>query len=92
MSTDWDVYCRNCKSEHGFSDANHEEDLMFHLIKHSSVIASMISLVNNPRYTITFRVYHGTIDPQWFADHLGHDLVVRSEYGDILEVPKEGGF
>lgn len=89
MSCDWDVYCRDCKSEHGFSDANHEDEFMFHLIKNAKAIAGLVELMKSPTNEITLRFYHGYIDPQWFRDHLGHDLVARSEYGDIKEVPKE---
>jgi hypothetical protein len=88
MSTDWDVYCRTCNDGHGFSDANHQDELMHILIDHAAAIAALAPLVADQRYyTIELRTSWGTVSPDWFAQHLGHDLVARSEYGQYSERP-----
>ncbi len=85
MSRDFHVYCRSCDSEHPFNDANHADRLMAHLIKHAAAIAALVPLVDECPEMLTFRIYYGHIEPNWFAEHLGHELVVRDEYGEILE-------
>lgn len=82
MSEDWDIYCRTCDDNHGFNDANHREDLMWFLIDHSSVIAALDPVVNG-RECIELKCFYGRINSEWFAKHLGHDLVPKSEYGDF---------
>lgn len=86
MSTDWSIYCRTCDSEHYFSDANHREMLMVRLIRHASAIAALAPLMDDPVSwdEIEFRTSYGHIDVRWFAKHHTHDLVPRSEYGEIL--------
>lgn len=84
MSTDWNVYCKTCNEEHSFCDANHREDLMWLLIDHAEAISKLAPLFRADGCCyIEFKCYYGPIDPEWFLEHLGHDLVPRSEYGDF---------
>jgi hypothetical protein len=85
VSRDFHVYCRSCDSEHAFSDANHASPVMAHLIKHAGAIAALVPLLDDCPENLTFRIYYGYIEPRWFKAHLGHELVVRDEYGEILE-------
>ncbi len=83
MSTDWNVYCRTCKSTHRFDDANHQDEFMAKLIKYADAIASLAPLLA----TVPDVVLHtpwGEISASWFAQHRGHDLVPISEYGNTL--------
>jgi len=87
MSCDWNVFCRTCNDEHGFDDANHMVDLMFTLIRHADAIAGLTSLLDSTS-DVVLKTHYGEITAGWFKKHLGHDLVARSEYGDIREVPE----
>lgn len=81
MSRDWNIYCKTCGDEHPFNDANHRVELMRNLIKHRSAIANLVNLLRDVEVDLT--TSYGRIDPEWFATHENHDLVARSEYGDI---------
>jgi hypothetical protein len=84
MSCDWDIYCRTCGDNHGFNDANHRENLMWLLISHAKEIASLASLEADPSSAcLEIKCLYGRVSPEWFKNHLGHDLVPRSEYGDF---------
>lgn len=84
MSEDWNIYCRDCRDTHYFSDANHQVELMRGLIKHSDVIAGLQPLMADHGEYITFSAGHyGHIDVGWFAKHRGHALVAVSEYGKV---------
>lgn len=85
MSCDWNIYCRTCNATHDFLDANHKEDLMWHLIRHASSIAALAPLMEGDLFNgnLELRTFYGRIDSRWFRDHLGHDLVPISEYGDF---------
>lgn len=65
---------------------------MWLLIDHALAIAALAPLMEADRGgDIQFKANrYGDIDPKWFANHLGHDLVPISEYGDfsIREVPQ----
>jgi hypothetical protein len=60
---------------------------MFKLIDHADAIAGMARLLDDT-WEIELRTHYGRIDAEWFKKHLGHDLVARSEYGDIRERPE----
>lgn len=83
MSCDWHVYCRTCSDQHYFSDANHRVDFMRELVKHSRAIAGLAELMNDAGGEITFDTSWGPIRPEWFAQHVDHDLTVIDEYGVI---------
>lgn len=65
---------------------------MWHLIANAQAIAALVPLIGQapPCGDIELRCFYGSIEPQWFKDHLGHDLVPRSEYGDF-GTPKNAG-
>lgn len=88
MSEDWEIYCRTCDDTHGFDDANHREDLMWFLIAHAKEIAAVDPVVNGGE-GIELKCFYGCLRPEWFAKHLGHDLVPRSEYGYFGKPPSE---
>jgi hypothetical protein len=83
MSCDWDIYCRTCEDNHGFSDANFQEDLMWLLIANYKEIAALDSLINNGVAEVQLKCFYGYIRPEWFVKHLGHELIPQSEYGDF---------
>ena len=84
MSTAWNVYCKTCKSEHSFDDANRCEDLMWLLIDHATEIGNLVSLFRNDKYKqLKFGCHYGQIDTEWFAKHCNHELVPISEYCDF---------
>lgn len=83
MSCDWDILCRTCDSRHGFSDANHCDDVMRHLIRHREAIAALAPLLRDAPESVEFKLYYGSIDAAWFAKHTGHDLVPIDEYGGV---------
>jgi hypothetical protein len=90
MSCDWHIYCRTCDKSHDFLDANHRQDVMHVLIDHAAAIAALVPLFKDNRsWDVELKVYYGSIDPSFFEEHLGHDLVPRSEYGNYSErVPR----
>lgn len=83
MSTDWNVYCVDCKDEHRFDDANHQDALMLYICNNAEAIAALDDLVQLDS-SIELKTYYGRIDTSWFRKHLGHQLLPRSEYGDLL--------
>lgn len=88
MRKDWSIWCVDCSSEHGFNDANHQEELMHEIIGYREIIASMAPMmgnINGLRFGFLDRSGYGDVDAGWFAKHAGHHLVARSEYGDISE-------
>jgi hypothetical protein len=90
MSTDYDVYCLDCKAEHGFYDANHKDELMRDIIQYAELFANFAPIEASPLGIEIFvdntARTNGSplrVDLSFFAQHRGHHLVVRSEYGDI---------
>jgi hypothetical protein len=83
MSTDWNIKCLDCNVEHGFDNANHQDELMWTLIKHAGAIGALAPLLAEPRADVEFRTYWGRLDAQWFAEHATHRLVPISEYGHL---------
>ena len=56
---------------------------MWLLIDQASAIAALVPLIEaDLNGDVTLKCYYGEISPKWFKDHLGHDLVPISEYGD----------
>lgn len=89
MSTDWNVHCMDCNETHTFDDANHRDVEMAALCKHAAAIAALVPLmedVTSRGVDLDLGLYgYGRIEPRWFAKHLGHRLVPRSEYGDFMD-------
>lgn len=82
VSCDWNIYCRTCDETHAFNDANRLEAEMHVLIKYAAQIAALAPVQNECGVDVQFGFYsYGSIEPSWFARHLGHDLVPRDEYG-----------
>ncbi len=84
MSTDWNVHCVDCNVTHTFNDANHQDQLMAMLCKHSAAIAGLADLLRETP-DVEFKTYWGAIDADWFRKHLGHKLVPIDEYGALLD-------
>lgn len=91
MSCDWNVHCLDCKVTHGFDDANHQQDLMLFLCKHADSIAALAEMAADQKApcgpgdrSVTLETPYGRIDPTWFREHLGHNLIPIDEYGAIL--------
>jgi hypothetical protein len=94
MSTDWDIYCLDCESEHGFDDANHQDKLMRELARLGPTIKTMCELMaplddlgrpplnfySEPRIQLDDggRLRFNT---KWWVQHGDHKLVARDEYG-----------
>ncbi len=86
MSEDWNIYCCTCKETYSFDDANHKEKFMWLLIDHAPAIAGLAPLFADQGIEdLTFGCYYGRIEPEWFQEHLGHELVPISEYGNFGE-------
>ena len=60
---------------------------MFKIIANADAIANIAPLLDGTG-DVVLRTYYGQINAEWFKKHLGHDLVARSEYGDIKERPE----
>ncbi len=82
MSTDWNVKCLDCNTEHHFNGANHQDELMAQLCKHANAIADIAPLLLNS--DVTLETLWGQVDAAWFARHKGHTLAPINEYGDLL--------
>lgn len=81
MSTDWDVWCRDCnEAVTDFCDANHREPEMWEIIAAQPQLAALGAVAPGPYIswdgsdTLTFR-------PGPFAKHVDHKLEPRNEYG-----------
>jgi hypothetical protein len=82
MSTDWDVACVECGDEVGIRDANHMEDLMWEYVKAAPQIAALG--VFRPDARVNLYDTHDmryAVRAGWFAEHAGHTLKPRNEYG-----------
>jgi hypothetical protein len=84
VSTDWNIWCLDCKSEHRFCDANWREQDMFTFIRHAKAIGALAPLASEADL-FELRWTYGNLDPHWFAKHADHQLVPRNEYGNFLE-------
>jgi len=81
MSCDWDIRCVDCATTLHFSDANHQDELMWALIKHRDAIAALAPLLVDA--DVELSSHYGRIDPVWFLAHAGHRLVPIDEYGAL---------
>ena len=90
MSCDWDVYCLDCESSHGFQDTNHEDKLMRELCKIGPSLARLreiwkpIEKLRNyaePLITLNSNRYGYALSLEWWETHGNHRLVARDEYG-----------
>lgn len=78
MSNYWELYCRDCDSEHTFTNSNHCDKEIAALIKHADAIATMAGT------GIELKCDLGQLDADWFLRHLGHNLIPRDEYGSLM--------
>lgn len=89
MSCDWNIRCVDCESTHRFLDANHLEQEMWAIIDQAAAIAALAPLMSDTRIRVGISLRlgdhgghgYGSINPKWFAEHLGHKLVPTDEYG-----------
>lgn len=89
MSCDWDVWCLDCDEGHGFSDANHQRNLMAALAKLGPQLAKFaptmraIRAIEGAYVDANLYVTHDRlpIDFDWFDRHVTHRLIARDEYG-----------
>lgn len=56
---------------------------MHALIKHRDAIAAMAPLMAEA--SVSIETSFGYVDARWFANHAGHSLAVKDEYGGIHE-------
>ena len=87
MSTEWDVYCVNCERCAGFED-NHGRDRMRAYIEKRATLEAAAALGRDLKSLglMGLEVAHcgGGSFPVWFfAEHAGHKLVPRDEYGSL---------
>ena len=84
MSCDWNIRCVDCNETHYFGDANHQDELMWLIIKHGAAIAELAPLLVGEE-DIKLMTPYGLIDAQWFAEHhpSSHTLVPIDEYGGL---------
>lgn len=88
MSTDWNIYCVDCGETLKFNDANHIDKEMRVLCKHAAAIAALAPMFqemkevawNGMCLSLPYGSY-GSVEPDWFARHLGHRLRPINEYG-----------
>lgn len=88
MSTYWDLYCVTCEQDGNVFHWNHGEEELLGIVKALPVIAALAPFVEIGRgYALRLRVDYG---PEWQRDliefaatHRGHDVKVRSEYGEF---------
>lgn len=93
MSTDWDLYCLDCKSDHGFYDANHEEKAVQRLVDLMPRFAAMpglAALMKDAGFVPVGNgdgdgLYNHRLSLRWVEEHCSHRVVARNEYGDFLE-------
>ncbi len=87
MSCDWDVRCLDCNTDHGFSDANHQSDLMLVVAKMGPTLAAMAPTIHALREASVSGVElllgydRWRVDFDWFAIHGHHRLTAVDEYG-----------
>ena len=81
MSTYWDIHCRTCDDSHHFEHSNHCEKELLEILQHRKLYAALEPIEGS----VEVRFPQGYIDISWFVEHHEHDLVVKSEYGEILE-------
>jgi hypothetical protein len=97
MSTAWDVYCLDCKSDADFYDADRQHALMQALAKLGPQIKKICeamaplealdkppsSIYCNPRVVLNADSPSRLwpLDTSWWIQHGDHRLVARDEYG-----------
>jgi hypothetical protein len=84
VSCDWDIYCLDCDSLMGFSDANHAVNPMRSLCELGPAFAK-IDLSGHEDRDLRFGVEargHGA-DLRWLIKHGAHRIKPRDEYGTI---------
>jgi hypothetical protein len=97
MSTDYDVYCRDCDARLGLNNVRQSEYLQA-LVSQAPVLARFAvqlrdlraQLRSVPQNTVEVTVTAGPVvdvpfDVGWFLEHEGHALAVRDEYGILLD-------
>lgn len=88
MSCDWDVYCVDCKSHLGISDANHGLHYMETLVEMADAIAGIGRAMDamagrGASVDCDMSVGGYRFDQRWFAAHVGHKLAPIDEYGRL---------
>lgn len=82
MSTDWDVWCVDCdKPVTDFCDANHEEKYMLQVIAAAPALAALGLADPSARVVLDDRGDYLTLKARPFAEHEGHRLKPKDEYG-----------
>jgi hypothetical protein len=84
MSNNWDVYCLDCESEHGFDGMNGLESLMHQIIADAPVCAELSKIarrLNLVEVQAKAGWNDGRVRLDWFEKHAAHRLIPRDEYG-----------
>lgn len=92
MSTDWDVVCEDCGPEACasrlcLSDCRDWEGLEA-LVRHRDAVAGLAELLRETTTGFVFGIQRWSlseIDVEFFIEHKGHRLRVRSEYGEYSD-------
>lgn len=80
MSTHWHLLCLDCQEETGH--LNHGADQLLDIWrKKARAIAELVRCGGVDEMIIC---YGSELDPRFFAEHLDHQVVIRSEYGNML--------
>lgn len=84
MSTYWDVTCMTCDEGLGLH-GNHQEKSAWAIIDAAPRLAAAGAgvFVDTARSFDFFGETNNTIDCGWFAEHAGHDLRPKNEYGKV---------
>lgn len=83
MSAYWDVYCVDCKKELGLW-GNHMVGPACDIAADAAKLASVPGLTIDASATYGFYGERGNMfSTDWFAEHAGHKIRAKNEYGDL---------
>lgn len=84
MSCDWDVYCIDCDKEMGLQDWNHASDEVARVIAARDSLAAVYRALGDD-VRVSLEYDHRFVFTKFLADHEGHRLIPRDEYGECLD-------
>jgi hypothetical protein len=92
MSTAWFVHCSTCNCTNGSEWDNHEEvpaALIANRDKLVAVLEAHEALVESLGVRIdiesNLKIHYQLVGLTWFRTHRNHELVVKNEYGHVLD-------
>ena len=88
MSTDWDLFCTDCNEALGLYDANHRdaecEKLRLLLPRFKNFPVELLKEAGFDTELNSDELFQKRVDLEWIVKHADHNVVTKSEYGDIL--------